>query len=411
MERWPRIVLHADMDAFYAAVEQLDDPSLRGKPVIVGPNSDRGVVLTASYEARPFNLGSAMPMAWVRRRCPQAIVVPPRFERYTELSTRVMEVFDDFSPAVEPLSLDEAFLDMTGATSHFGTPEQMGRRLKASVREATGGLAVSIGASGTKYVAKVASDYGKPDGLLVVPPDRARQFLAPLPVTRLWGVGPKTAPRFERAGLRTIGDVALASDDQLQAAIGNMGGHFQRMARAEDPRQVSRGFARKSVGSNRTLERDVRTREEVCRQLRRSAESVAGRLRAKQLLARGVVVRLKTSSHQGMTRQCRLPAPTDVAATLYEAGEPLLDRFPWDEAFRLVGLSAIDLVRAQEGGTSQGQMDLFAGPARDRRVEEALDLVRARYGHKAAVRATDLEHPGGPMLAPTLDGYRDEILD
>jgi len=202
---WPRIVAHADMDAFYAAIEQLDDPALRGRPVLVGPPSERGVVLTASYEARPYGVGSAMPMAKARRLCPHAMIIPPRFERYQEVSRKIMAVFSDFSPEVEALSLDEAFLDMTGSEQLFGDPQSIGRRLKDAVREATGGLTASVGLSGTKYVAKVASACLKPDGLTVVLPDEARAWLAPLPVSWLWGAGPKTQTRLYQIGLRTIG--------------------------------------------------------------------------------------------------------------------------------------------------------------------------------------------------------------
>ena len=189
---WPRIVMHADMDAFYAAVEQMDDPSLRGRPILVGSPSARGVVLTASYEARPFGVGSAMPMARARKLCPDALIVPPRFERYREVSASVMQTFGDFSPDVEAISLDEAFLDMSGAENIFGPPEMMGRKLKEAVREGTGGLKVTVGISGTKYVAKVASGYKKPDGLTIVPQNEAKAWLAPLPISYLWGVGKKT---------------------------------------------------------------------------------------------------------------------------------------------------------------------------------------------------------------------------
>jgi len=181
--KWPRVIVHADMDAFYAAIEQLDDPALRGRPLLIGPPSARGVVLTASYEARPFGVGSAMPMARARKLCPQALVVPPRFERYQEVSATIMRLFGEFSPHVEPLSLDEAFLDMTGSERLFGSPEQIGLRLKRAVRDATGGLAVSVGISGTKYVAKVASGHGKPDGLTIVAPADAAAWLAPQPVS------------------------------------------------------------------------------------------------------------------------------------------------------------------------------------------------------------------------------------
>ncbi|MCA9560920.1 MAG: DNA polymerase IV, partial [Myxococcales bacterium] len=240
-DRWPRIIVHADMDAFYAAIEQLDDPALRGKPILIGGRSNRSVVATASYEARPFGVGSAMPMALALRKCPDAIVVRPRFTRYVEVSRIVMEVFRDFAAKVEPLSLDEAFLDMSGAEGIFGSPTEMGRALKAAVFEATGGLNVSVGVSGTKFVAKVASDFDKPDGLTVVPPADMVDFLAPLPVKRLWGAGPKTVPRLEALGLRTIGDVARAELGWLEAKLGSAGAHFGRLARADDPREVTPG--------------------------------------------------------------------------------------------------------------------------------------------------------------------------
>ncbi|MCB1692794.1 MAG: DNA polymerase IV, partial [Pseudomonadales bacterium] len=287
MDAWPRIVVHADMDAFYAAVEQLDNPSLRGKPILVGPNSYRGVVLTASYEARKYRVGSAMPVAEARRRCPQAIMVEPRFERYVEISRQVMDIFGDFSPKVEALSLDEAFLEMTGAAHIFGSPIEMGRKIKQAVKSATG-LDVSVGISGTKYVAKVASAHEKPDGLTVVPQALAPAWLAPLPVTRLWGVGRKTAPRLLDLGLATIGDVARADPAFLVRHLGGSGRHFFDLANAQDPRDVQRGRASKSIGSDRTLSRDISDPEEILRHLRRSAERIARRVREKGYVARGV---------------------------------------------------------------------------------------------------------------------------
>jgi DNA polymerase-4 len=224
---WPRIIAHADMDAFYAAIEQLDDPSLRGQPLLVGPPSARGVVLTASYEARPYGVGSAMPMATARRMCPSAVIVPPRFDRYQEVSAKIMSVFANFSPDVEALSLDEAFLDMTGSEQLFGDPKSIGRRLKEAVREVTGGLMASVGLSATKYVAKVASACRKPDGLTVVPPEEAKAWLAPLPVSWLWGAGPKTQARLHLLGLHTIGDVADADVKLLSTKLGSAGLHFR----------------------------------------------------------------------------------------------------------------------------------------------------------------------------------------
>src|SRR4249920_2137837 len=219
---WPRIIAHADMDAFYAAIEQLDDPSLRGRPLLVGPLSAQGVVLTASYEARPYGVGSAMPMAKARRLCPNAVVIPPRFDRYQEVSATIMKVFSDFSPDVEALSLDEAFLDMTGSEQLFGDPQSIGRRLKTAIREATGGLTASVGLSATKYVAKVASACQKPDGLTVVPPREAKAWLAPLSVSWLWGAGPKTQARLHQLGMHTIADVAEADVQFLSAKLGSL---------------------------------------------------------------------------------------------------------------------------------------------------------------------------------------------
>ncbi|MEM7193282.1 MAG: DNA polymerase IV, partial [Pseudomonadota bacterium] len=357
---WPRTVAHADMDAFYAAVEQLDDPSLRGKPVLVGPNSQRGVVLTASYEARPYRVGSAMPMAKARRLCPDAEIVPPRFDRYQEVSRTVMDVFSTFSPEVEALSLDEAFLEMTGAEELFGGPEAMGQKLKAAVFEATGGLTVSVGLSATKYVAKVASGYRKPDGLTLVPPAEAEAWLAPLPVSRLWGAGPKMQARLHRLGLKTIADVARADPKSLMAALGKAGLHFHALARADDPRPVIAHRASKSMGSEHTLSTDTADEAEIKRHLMRSAETVGKRLRAKGLRALGVSVKLKTAQFQTLTRQRRLTEATDVTETLYTVGVALLDAFDHPGPFRLIGLAAYDLTK----GKDKTQLDLFGGPAR-----------------------------------------------
>jgi DNA polymerase-4 len=208
------------MDAFYAAIEQLDDASLRGRPLLIGPPSARGVVLMASYEARPYGVGSAMPMAQAKRMCPDAVIIPPRVDRYQEVSATITRVFSDFSPDVEALSLDEAFLDMTGSEQLFGDPESIGRRLKAAVREVTGGLTASVGLSSTKFVAKVASVCQKPDGLTVVRPEEAKAWLAPLAVSWLWGAGPKTQARLHQLGLHTIGDVARADPRLLSVRLG-----------------------------------------------------------------------------------------------------------------------------------------------------------------------------------------------
>lgn len=396
MPRWPRIVAHADMDAFYACVEQLDDPSLRGKPILIGHESGRGVVLTASYEARPSGVGSAMPMSRARRLCPEALIVPPRFERYSQVSQQIMEAFADFSPSVEPISLDEAFLEMTGAEHLFGTPGAMGRRIKEAVRDATGGLTVSVGISGTKYVAKVASDFRKPDGLTVVPPWDAVAFLAPLPIRRLWGAGPVTTARIEALGLHTIGELAAADPDWLRERLGNAGPHFWRLAHAQDPRHVEGRRRAVSIGSERTLETDIVERADIEPHLRRSAEEIGRRLRKKGTLAGGVRVKLKTSSFKLMTRQKQLHPPTDLAQRLYEEGLTLLPLFDYDERFRLVGLAAYDLVKPD----AEPQLDLFAPQAGRRKLEGAMDAIRGRFGAGAIQRADELGRPirKGPNL-------------
>lgn len=341
---WPQIIAHADMDSFYAAVEQLDDRSLRGKPILVGSSSRRGVVLTASYEARPFGVGSAMPMAKARRRCPDAIVVPPRFDRYQEVSRTIMRVFGDFSPAVEALSLDEAFLDMTGAVGLFGAPEEIGTKIKAAVREQTNGLTASVGISATKYVAKVASARHKPDGLTIVEPAEAKAWLAPLKVDWLWGAGPKTLPRLHRLGLKTIGDVAGADRALLLQELGKAGLRFHDLANAQDDREVAGHRTHKSIGSEHTLEADISDRDEIKRHLRRSAERIGRRLRQKGERASGVTVKLKTAGFRSLTRQRRLKEPTDLAETLYGTGTELLNAFEHSGPFRLVGMTAYDLV-------------------------------------------------------------------
>ena len=388
MSDWRRIIVHADMDAFYAAVEQRDNPELRGKPVLIGPNSHRGVVLTASYEARPYGVGSAMPVAEARRRCPHAVMVPPNFEKYQAVSKEIMDIFSDFSPTVEALSLDEAFLDMTGATHIFGLPREMGARLKQAVLNVTG-LHISVGISGTKYVAKVASAHDKPNGLTVVPQAQAKAWLAPLPVTRLWGVGKKTAAKLHHAGLHTIGAIAASDARDLQRSLGAMGQQFYRLANAQDPRKVTRGRSARSIGSDRTLSADVHKPADIKVHLRRSAHRIARRLRAKSYTARGVRVRLKTTQFELLTRQLKLPEPTDTAQTLFEAACQLLLSFDHAGPFRLVGMAAFDL----DWRSQPHQLELF-GNTQSRELEATIDRLAERFGSDAVIRARDLTHNG-----------------
>ncbi len=402
---WPRIVVHADMDAFYASVEQLDNSDLVGKPILVGPQSRRGVVLTASYEARPFHVGSAMPMAEALRRCPHAIVVPPRFERYTELSDKIMSVFRDFSPEVEAISLDEAFLEMTGSEHLFGPAAEMGQAIRDAVLAATG-LHVSVGVAASKYVAKVASGICKPRGLLVVTPEETVSWLARLPVARLWGAGPKTQEKLTRFGYQTIGDIAAANPAELRHQLGSAGSHFYELAHGRDPRRVEGSRRSRSMGSERTLNEDVVAREDIARHLQRSADRIARRLRKKDLRAGGVRVRLKTTRFKLISRQCTLTAPSDVAQELFEAGISLLDRFDEAGPFRLVGLTAFDLIRQ----TTATQRDLFSDE-KERRLETTLDALTARFGDDVVRRARDMGSAtvlGNTPNRDTLDGWDDE---
>ncbi len=378
------VILHADLDAFYASVEQMDAPELRGRPVLVGPRGGRGVVLTASYEARRYRVGSAMPVQEALRRCPGAVVVPPRFSRYKELSEATMEVFRSFSPVVQALSLDEAFLDITGSIHLFGNPVAMAGLLRERVRRATGGLEVSVGIARNKFVAKVASGYAKPNGVLVVPPEGTRDFLRPLSVRWLWGAGPKTTARLQSLDLHTIGDVAALSKADATARVGTRGLHFRRLARGEDDRVVANAQGQKTLGSDRTLPRNLRTRRQIVAHVNTAADRVARRLRRQGYVAAGVRIKLRYADFRTTTRQQLLPA-TDLARSLSEHATRLV-LATWDGSpVRLVGLSAFALGRRD---SLPCQQDLFVDLARNRNLEEMLDRITERYGEHAIERGS-----------------------
>jgi DNA polymerase-4 len=403
----PRTIVHADMDAFYAAVEQLDDPALRGRPLLIGHDSPRSVVLTASYEARPYGVGSAMSMARARQLCPRALIVPPRFERYQQVSSVIMELFGTFSPQVEPLSLDEAFLDMTGSERLFGAPRAIGERIKTAVREGTGGLTVSVGVASTRYVAKVASGFGKPDGLTIVAPERAKEWLAPLPVASLWGAGPKTARRLQALGFENIGQVARADIGLLRQSFGELGRRFHELANAIDPRVVVSARRPQSVGSERTLVADVSKRREIEAHLRAAADTVAQRLRQRGAQGRGVRVKLKRADFRVVTRQGTLPAPSDVGVVLFDCAARLLGEVADPGPFRLVGLAAFDLSTAQ----TPPQLSLIPATGdRARRLETAIDSLVERFGAGAVQRAADLgadRRAGASANLDFLEDYED----
>jgi DNA polymerase IV len=380
-----RAILHVDMDAFFASVEQRDDPSLRGRPVVVGGPSRRGVVCAASYEARPYGVRSAMPMAEALRRCPHAVVVAPRREAYAEASRLVFEAFRTYTPLVEGLSVDEAFLDVTASRSLFGSGAEVAVRIKADVARATG-LTASAGVAPCKFAAKVASDLQKPNGLVVVGDDVAR-FLAPLPIERMWGVGPKTAPRLRALGLTTLGDLANAELGWLTGVLGTaLAAHVHALAKGDDPRPVDPDVEALSVGSEDTFERDVRDRATLERHLLDQAGRVAARLLGEGQKGRVVVVKLKYSDFRLRSRRVTLSEPVGDTASIYRAARRLLDRFPYEgEPVRLSGVAVAGLEPAGAGG----QASLFVDERRVKgeALERAMAGVRARFGGGALVRA------------------------
>lgn len=387
-----RCIVHADMDAFYAAVEQLDRPELRGQAVLVGSPCGRGVVTTASYEARPFGVGSAMPMSTARRRCPKAVIVPPRFHRYGEVSDQVMAAFARFSPTVEALSLDEAFLDMSGTERLFGAPDQIAARIREAVFEATGGLTVSVGVAATKYVAKVASGFRKPNGSTVVREEHTLDFLHPLPISRLWGAGPKIQQRLRDLGLQTIGDVARCRLSELEDTLGRMGSHFHRLAWGRDPRPVRPTHALKSLGSEHTLERDIRGRAAIWPHVLISLDRLGHRLRQRGCLARGLRLKLKSSDFCVFTRQMLFAHPTASGSVMAKVASTLLGEFNLELDYRLVGATAVEPIAA---GHWDDQIELFVASdaglhEKQERLDRALDDVWKRFGMQSVKRASSL---------------------
>ncbi len=374
-------IIHADLDAFYASVEVLDDPTLRGKPVIVGggPN-ERGVVMAASYEAREFGVQSAMPLRTAGRRCPHGVFLPGRPERYRELSERVMAIFASYTPLVEPISLDEAFLDVTGSRAALGDGPTIGRRIKERVLEEVG-LVVSVGVATNKLIAKVASDLRKPDALVVVPPGEEAAFLAPLPIRRLWGVGPQAQKALADYGVATIGQLAALEPSTLQRRFGRHGADLASRARGEDSAGVESFHEPKSFGPEKTFNTDVVDPRRLEATLLDLADSVAGRLRHHDLAAGAVQLKLRYEGFETLTRQASLPHQTRETDPIYQAGLALLRRaLVAGRAVRLLGITAISLSDAQ-------QLTLFGSPERSDRLTRSIDAVRDRFGDHAIMRA------------------------
>jgi nucleotidyltransferase/DNA polymerase involved in DNA repair len=400
-----RTILHVDMDAFYAAVEVREDPSLAGRPVVIGADPrggrGRGVVATASYEARRFGVGSAMPISEAYRRCPQAAYIRPRMSLYGEISKRVFDIFRNYTDSIEPLSLDEAFLDVTASRALFGDGPQIAASIKREIRTRER-LTASVGVAASKYVAKVGSDLEKPDGLVVVPPGQEAEFLAPLEIARLWGAGARAQERFRQLGVRTIGDVARMERDFLEATFGTaLGRRFHDLANGVDHRRVS-SPGRKSLGHEITFDHDVEDREQVERTLLRLCEQVGSGLRHRGLTGRTVHMKLRWDGFETVTRQRTLPRPVDTTERIWPVARELFHQADSPERrVRLIGVTASGLQPAGERqlalfeqdvyGTEQATGDSRGQPEADSQVATAIDSLAERFGSGTVTRAALLD--------------------
>ena len=382
-----RRIIHADMDEFFAAVEKLDNPALRGKALLVGgAPSTRGVVSTASYEAREFGCHSAMPMARAVRLCPDAIVLPVRGWRYRHVSEEIFEIMGEFTPLIERLSIDEAFLDVTGAERLLGPAPQIAADLKSAIKTRTG-LTVSVGLAPNKFLAKLASDLEKPDGLTIIEPDRIHEVLDPLGIRKLWGVGPAAAKRLEKLNIRTIGELRKASPKMICAQLGQGGENLQRLAAGLDDRPVIPDSCAKSIGQEQTFPVDIDDLAELTRILLDQTQQVARRLRRNRLKAGTVTLKLRYGDFTTLTRSATLDEPTDVTELLWREARGLLDNWAATQhrPLRLLGMTASQLRRSGIQGS------LFSDPAQDKqhRIDQAVDEIANRFGDSAINR-------GGP---------------
>ena len=379
-----RTILHVDMDAFYASVEERDRPELKGKPLIVGGTTGRGVVAAASYAVRRFGVRSAMPMREALKRCPHAICVAPRMARYKEVSAQVFAIFHEFTPLVEGLSLDEAFLDVTGSERLFGEPAVIGAEIRRRIRAVTE-LTASVGIAPNKSLAKIASDLNKPDGLFCIGPHNLHEVLERLAVERLFGVGAKTLPAVQACGLKTFGDVARAGDEQLWRAFGKHGKAMQARAAGLDERPVVPDREEKSISAEETFDKDIRDAAVLERRLTTLADRAAARLRAAGLTAGRLTVKIRRADFTTYTRQCALEPPTQDTAAVCAGAQRLLRTWlagRGNVALRLLGVGTSDLSAVR-------QPDLFAeGSARVSRLDSAIDGIRDRFGARVLTRAS-----------------------
>jgi DNA polymerase-4 len=389
MDSKPRAILHVDMDAFYASVEMLDRPELRGKPLIVGGTGGRGVVAAASYEVRRYGVRSAMPLREALRLCPHALCVAPRMSRYAAVSAQVFGIFGEFTPLVEGLSLDEAFLDVTASQRLLGAPEHIGAEIRKRIRERVG-LTASVGVAPNKLLAKIASDLNKPDGLCRIGADNLRAVLDPLPIGRLFSVGRKTLPRVLAAGIRTFGDLRTADDAAIWRIFGRDGRAMRDLAAGLDDRPVVAHRAEKSISSEHTFAVDLADRRRLGAELLRLTDRTASRLRAAGLAAGKVVIKVRRADFATFTRQRAFQPATQDTTSLGRTAQVLFEEWlvshPGAEV-RLLGVGAGDLQRPPQAGLFE------AAPARDAKLDTAVDDIRRRFGGGLLTRASLLDPP------------------
>ena len=382
MRRW---IMHVDMDAFFASVEQRDDPALQGKPVIVCGKSRRSVVATASYEARAFGVHSAMPLSQAKRLCPHGCFVAPRFEAYREASDAIHQVMLHYADAYEPISLDEAFLDISGMGSQYPTLGSIGRAIKEEIRCAVH-LTASVGIAPNKFLAKMASDMNKPDGLCIIPYGREQEVLAPLPVRRLWGVGSVTEKKLLAAGFRTIADIQEAAPEKLSALLGNQGPLLKALSLGIDERPIISSRQVKSIGDESTYEYDLTDRRAIDREIAIHSDIVAQRLRRHDLAARTISLKIRFASFKTIMRSLSLEEGTNLQETIDSACQTLLSRIPLAEGIRLIGVTASNL------GTPLSIPSLFTDKEEKRaRAARAMDSIQQKYGRKALRKGFWLE--------------------
>jgi DNA polymerase-4 len=389
MAQDPMTILHVDMDAFYAAIEQRDRPELRGKPVIVGGVEGRGVVSAASYEARRFGVHSAMPMTTARRLCAEGVYLPVRMRHYAQVGRQIREILLSYTPLVEPISLDEAFLDVAGCDGLFGPAADIARQIKARVRAETG-LIASVGVAPNKFLAKLASDHGKPDGMVVVPPEQVTAFLDPLPVGRLWGVGAKGEKRLRALGVHAIGQLAALPEKVLVGHFGEVGRQLWQLAHGRDDRAVVPDREAKSISTETTFARDIADRHLLRVWLLDLVDHLAGRLRHEGVRARTVELKIRSSDFRTRTRSLSLPEATNLTDVLWHAAGELFERTVSRDLLpvRLLGVGTARLTRDAE---VQGQ--LFDGGVRQRQaaLDQAIDAIRGQFGTGAIRRGSRVE--------------------